>query len=107
LLGDSDGAGIFFWQDDGNWSAVARQTPLAFSILPQARKVPPRFFSQDHDGTGCGAIPANQTRWTEQLLTTAGFQTEPVAKAEEIAHLRTLKPRNVVQDRRHGQISYV
>jgi hypothetical protein len=74
LLGESGGAGIFFWQDDGNWSAVARQTPLAFSTLPQARKVPPRFFSQDHDGTGCGAIRENQTRWTEQLVPGIGLQ---------------------------------
>jgi hypothetical protein len=37
----------------------------------------------------------------------AGFQMEPVAKAEELARPRTLEPRNVVQDRRDGQISYV
>jgi hypothetical protein len=56
---------------------------------------------------GCAAIRANQTRWTEQLLTAAGFQLEPVATAEELAHLRTLKSRKVVQDRRDGQRRYV
>jgi hypothetical protein len=56
--------------------------------------------------TGCAAIRANQTHWTEQLLTAAGFKVEPVATAEELAHLRTLK-RKVVQDRRDGEMRYV
>jgi hypothetical protein len=57
--------------------------------------------------SGCAAIQANQTRRTEQLLTAAGFQVEPVATAEELAHLRTLKPRKVVQDRSDGQMRYM
>ena len=56
---------------------------------------------------GCAAIRPNQTDWTEQLLTAAGFQVEPVATAEELAHLRTLKPRKVVQDRRDDEMRYV
>ena len=57
--------------------------------------------------TGCAAIRPNQTDWTEQLLTAAGFQVEPVATAEELAHLRPLKPRKVVQDRRDDEMRYV
>jgi len=57
--------------------------------------------------TGCAAFEANQTHWTEQILTAAGFHVEPVATAEELAHVQTLKPRTVVQDRRGGEMRYV
>jgi hypothetical protein len=43
--------------------------------------------------TGCAAIRANETHWTEQLLTAAGFQAEPAATAEELAHLQTPEAR--------------
>jgi hypothetical protein len=52
--------------------------------------------------TGCAAIRANQTHWTEQLLAAAGFHVESVATTEDLAHLRTLKPRKVVQERTAG-----
>jgi len=57
--------------------------------------------------TGCAAIRPNQTDWTQHLLTAAGFQVEPVATAEELAHLRALKPRKVVQEGTDGQMRYV
>ena len=57
--------------------------------------------------TGCAAIRANQTHWTEQLLAAAGFHVESVATAEDLAHLRTLKPRKVVQERRGDERRYV
>jgi hypothetical protein len=56
---------------------------------------------------GCAGIRANQTHWTEQLLTAAGFQVEPVATADELADFRALKPRKVIQDGRNGGIRYV
>lgn len=57
--------------------------------------------------TGCAAIRANETHWTEQLLTAAGFQAEPAATAEELAHLRTLEARVFVKEMRNGEARYV
>lgn len=57
--------------------------------------------------TGCAAIRANETRWTEQLLTAAGFQAEPAATAEELAHLRTREARVFVKEMRNGEARYV
>ena len=57
--------------------------------------------------TGCAAIRANETHWTEQLLTAAGFQAEPAATAEELAHLRTLEARVFVKEMQNGEARYV
>lgn len=57
--------------------------------------------------TGCAAIRANEAHWTEQLLTAAGFQAEPAATAEELAHLRTLEARVFVKEMRNGEARYV
>ena len=57
--------------------------------------------------SGCAAIRANQTHWTEQLLTAAGFHVEPAGTPEELAHLQTLEPRKVVQDGRDDERRYV
>ena len=57
-------------------------------------------------GTVLPARTAQAGDATEQLPTAAGFQVEPVATAEELAHVRTLKPRKVVQDRRDGRVRY-
>jgi hypothetical protein len=57
--------------------------------------------------TGCAAIRANETHWTEQLLTAAGFQAEPAATSEELAHLRTREARVFVKEMRNGEARYV
>jgi hypothetical protein len=57
--------------------------------------------------TGCAAIRANETHWTEQLLTAAGFQAEPAATVEELAHLESLKPRTFVRETQSGEVRYV
>jgi hypothetical protein len=57
--------------------------------------------------TGCAAIRANETHWTEQLLTAAGFQAEPAATAEELAHLRTPEARAIVKEMQNGEAHYV
>jgi hypothetical protein len=57
--------------------------------------------------TGCAAIKANETHWTEQLLVAAGFQAEPAATAEELAHLRTLEARAFVKEMQNGEARYV
>jgi hypothetical protein len=57
--------------------------------------------------SGCAAIRTNQTHWTEQLLTAAGFRVEPAGTAEERARLQALRPRKVVQEERDGERRYV
>ncbi len=57
--------------------------------------------------TGCAAIRANETHWTEQLLSAAGFRVEPAATAEELAHLRSLEPRTFVREMQNGEARYV
>jgi hypothetical protein len=56
---------------------------------------------------GCAAIRTNQTHWSEQLLTAAGFHIEPAGTAEERAHLQALRSRTVVQEERDGERRYV
>jgi hypothetical protein len=57
--------------------------------------------------TGCAAIRASETRGTEQLLTTAGFQVEPAAAVEERARLRELEPRAFVRETRNGEARHL
>jgi hypothetical protein len=51
--------------------------------------------------TGCAAIRANETHWTEQLLAAAGFPAEPAATVEE------LEPRTFVREMQSGAARYV
>jgi hypothetical protein len=55
---------------------------------------------------GCAAIQDGKARDTERLLVAAGFQAKRADTLEQLAHLRTLAPRQLVSQSKGGHVEY-
>jgi hypothetical protein len=57
--------------------------------------------------SGCAALQASDTHWTEQSLAAAGFEARPADTPEKLAQLTALAPRRLTRQSLNGEVRYV